>query len=231
MNELLLPSKTVALLRSKDAGQRIQGILESGRNIDAGKGASYSSSETLELATLPRRLYELIFDSDHRVAREAAFVLVSRARSYNTEFVGIEEYVGAPATIRTVFAKRLVEFLESNGLRFFVNVEAKKSAVGIHLEVDLTRRLPFDIDGVHPLLSKPRVYERNFFNISTPFGLYGSVTNVVLKQLTDVEEAAGYIIRATADVEDPGDPYHDDMFAVTIHYQNSVGTVKVPHVA
>ncbi len=223
----MLPSEVVELIRSDDPNERIRGIRASGRLIEGPADHRYEACERLHCATLPRRLYELIFSHDPAIAREAGFTLVSRSNSFKHEFEGVDSYGDAKTIHRRLYAQRLVEMLYKHNARCFMRGEARRKDGLVHITVDLSRKLPFDIDGIQPFLPIDPYPPNSFFYIGSPSAKHGAVNNVIMRQLSDLEMLDGFLVRASGDMEYE-DREQNGIVEIVIYYRTTTGRIRAP---
>ncbi|MBR0684430.1 50S ribosomal protein L21 [Bradyrhizobium manausense] len=117
-------------------------------------------SERLRQATLPRRIYEKLFDADKNVARQAAYTLVVSSKSFNRgrkpgrfDQLAREEVDGV--------RKDLQQLLPKLGRRFFSyvyieRVEKTAGALDASIRIRVSRALPFQLNDKPVIVDGPK---------------------------------------------------------------------------
>lgn len=117
-------------------------------------------SERLRQATLPRRIYEKLFDADKDVARQAAYALVVSSKSFNRgrkpgrfDQLARDEVDGV--------RKDLQQLLPKLGRRFFSYVYIKRyeksaGALDASIRIRVSRALPFELNDKPVIVDGPK---------------------------------------------------------------------------
>jgi hypothetical protein len=163
-----LPSVTriVELLKSGDTAEQIEGIVWAGMILrtDIRMINQAPSGERLEIGALPRRVYERIFSDSPDVSREAAFVMMACSKSFGEPFAYRARFSELNARERALFVSSLPKLLFGCNLAHVIHTEAKilrplEDGAEVEVNVVITRRLPFDVDGA-PVLLQERPLKR-----------------------------------------------------------------------
>jgi len=158
---LPLTMRAIELLNSGDAGEQIEGLVLALQIMRADMCVieHSSSKEQLLISSLPRRVYERIFSECQGVSREAAYVSVACSRSFRHMFAHRARFSDLNTEERTQFVGSLLTLLAEIKLVFLVDVKTRQlrslaDGVEIEINVIVTRKLPFDVDGSAVLLQE-----------------------------------------------------------------------------
>ncbi len=237
-----LPTEVVSLLRSSERLEKLTGVRKAGQLMafcnslqESAALKMFSSTDWFQINTLPERIYELLFSSDHDVAREAAFVLVANATKYSNCYQNSKCFFELSQTERSVFATQLLELVEDFGLEYVVQgelhydgeTEEDYKIKGTFCFMD---RLHFKIDDLPLILKEQKVFD-NHLSVGVPPGSAGCVISHARIELTAQDIKGGVVAKGTANLSTSKEDwrnYNSRTFPVVLYFNRSVDCIELP---
>lgn len=151
--ESLASRDIVAELGNPDAKRRVAALIAAAEIVRKFDGSEkMEKSERLRQATFPRRMYAKLFDKDEHVARQAAYLLVVRSKSFgqgrvagDVETLGSKEIDGIRQDLQRLLPKLGRRYFSYVTLK---RVDTNRDALDASIRIRVSRALPFRMNDV-----------------------------------------------------------------------------------